>query len=130
MNATLLPSRMRVFIVENHDDTRNILSMLMSAMGHDVRSVGSMQEALEQLPKADADVLLSDIGLPDGDGWELMRRLHLDHPVYAIAMSGYGMAEDRERSLAAGFRYHLVKPMDIEKLEALLAEAAQERSAH
>jgi len=123
-------SRLRVFIVENHDDTRDILSMLMSAMGCEVRSVSCMRDALEQLPGADADVLLSDIGLPDGDGWELMRRLHLEHPVYAIAMSGYGMAEDRERSLAAGFRHHLVKPMDIEKLEALLAEAARERTAH
>ncbi|WP_057298609.1 response regulator [Pelomonas sp. Root1217] len=129
-NAPSHPSRLRVFIVENHDDTRNTLSMLMVAMGHEVRSVSCMREALDQLPAADADVLVSDIGLPDGDGWELMQRLRLEHPLYAIAMSGYGMAEDRERSLAAGFRYHLVKPMDIEKLEALLAEAARERSAH
>jgi CheY-like chemotaxis protein len=57
----------------------------------------------------------------------MLSRLHLPRPAYAIAMSGYGMKEDRERSYAAGFRHHLVKPMDIEKLERLLEEAARER---
>jgi len=120
--------RLRVFIVENNDDTRTILAQLLTAMGHDVRSAASMQEALDELPKAPPDVIVSDIGLPDGDGWELLQRLHLPRPAYAIAMSGYGMAEDRQRSAAAGFRHHLVKPMDIEKLEMLLAEASRERA--
>lgn len=106
-----------------------MLGQLLAVMGHEVRSAASMHEALDQLPEANPDVLVSDIGLPDGDGWELMRRLELPHPVYAIAMSGYGMAEDREQSAAAGFRHHLVKPMDIEKLESLLDEAAREREA-
>ena len=79
---------------------------------------------------ADPDVIVSDIGLPDGDGWEMMQRLRLPRPAYTIAMSGYGMEEDRERSLAAGFRHHLVKPMDIDKLESLLEEAARERDRH
>jgi CheY-like chemotaxis protein len=86
-------------------------------------------EALDALPEADPEVLVSDIGLPDGDGWELLRRVNLPHGVYAIAMSGYGMASDRERSKAAGFRHHLVKPMDIEQLEPLLAEASRELDA-
>jgi CheY-like chemotaxis protein len=120
-------TRLRIFLVENHDDTRLILSQLLSLMGHEVRSAACMQEALDTLPGVAPDVLLSDIGLPDGDGWELMRRLHLQHPPYAIAMSGYGMEADRERSAAAGYRHHLVKPMDIDKLERLLAEAALER---
>lgn len=122
--------RLRVFIVENNDDTRLTLSMLLRVMGHEVRSAATMQEALDKLPEADADVIVSDIGLPDGDGWEMLSRLRLPRPVYAIAMSGYGMAEDRERSQAAGFRHHLVKPMDIEKLETLLEEAARERRQH
>jgi len=118
---------LRVFVVENHDDTREMLMQLLSLMGHDVRCAASMREALEALPGSDPDVLISDIGLPDGDGWQLMERAHLPRRVYAIAMSGYGMSADRERSAAAGFRHHLVKPMDIEKLEALLEEAARER---
>lgn len=122
--------RLRVFIVENNDDTRLTLSMLLRVMGHEVRSAATMQEALDKLPHADADVIVSDIGLPDGDGWEMLGRLHLPRPAYAIAMSGYGMEEDRERSAAAGYRHHLVKPMDIEKLETLLEEAARERRQH
>lgn len=122
--------RLRVFIVENNDDTRLTLSMLLRVMGHEVRSAATMQEALDKLPHADADVIVSDIGLPDGDGWEMLSRLHLPRPAYAIAMSGYGMEEDRERSVAAGYRHHLVKPMDIEKLETLLEEAARERRQH
>ncbi|RZJ07456.1 MAG: response regulator, partial [Rubrivivax sp.] len=119
--------RLRVFIVENNDDTRLTLSMLLRVMGHEVQSAATMNEALDQLPGADADVIVSDIGLPDGDGWEMLSRLHLPRPAYAIAMSGYGMQEDRERSFAVGFRHHLVKPMDIDKLESLLLEAARER---
>ena len=124
------PEPLRVFIVENNDDTRLTLSALLRVMGHEVRCAATMREALDELPDADVDVIVSDIGLPDGDGWEMLRRVQLPHPVYAIAMSGYGMAEDRERSHAAGYRHHLVKPMDIEKLEALLEEAARERRAH
>ncbi|MBL0727192.1 response regulator [Piscinibacter sp. HJYY11] len=128
--STPTPNRpnppLRVFVVENHDDSRLMLTMLLSSMGHQVKSAASMHEALDALPQADPEVLVSDIGLPDGDGWELLKRVHLPHEVYAIAMSGYGMASDRARSLEAGFRHHLVKPMDIEQLEHLLAEASRE----
>lgn len=121
------PTRpLKVFVVENHDDSRLMLTMLLTQMGHQVESAASMEEALGAVPGADPEVLVSDIGLPDGDGWQLLRRLRLPHPLYAIAMSGFGMNADRERSRAAGFRHHLVKPMDIEQLEALLAEAADE----
>jgi two-component system CheB/CheR fusion protein len=124
---TLQPVRpLKVFVVENHDDSRLMLTMLLTQMGHQVKSAASMEEALGALPRAEPEVLVSDIGLPDGDGWQLLRRLRLPHPLYAIAMSGFGMNADRERSRAAGFRHHLVKPMDIEQLEALLAEAADE----
>ena len=124
--STPTPPPLRVFVVENHADSRLMLTMLLAQMGHEVRSAGSMHEALDALPGADPEVLVSDIGLPDGDGWELLTRMHLPHEVYAIAMSGYGMAADRERSKAVGFRHHLVKPMDIDQLEGLLAEAARE----
>lgn len=127
-DAARAPARgLRVFLVENHDDTRTVLTQLLSEMGHEVRSAASMQEALEALPHADCELLLSDIGLPDGDGWQLLERAHLPAHVFAIAMSGYGMGADRQRSIAAGFRHHLVKPMDIEMLEKLLAEARRER---
>lgn len=120
---------LRIFIVEDNDDTRAMLSQLIQVMGYDVGSAGSVSEAIRKLPEADPDVIISDIGLPDGDGLDLMRQLPLSHPVYAIAMSGYGTLADRERSAAVGFRHHLVKPMDVDKLESLLAEASRECAA-
>jgi len=119
---------LRVFVVEDHDDMREMLAAVLTLLGHEVHCAANMQEALAALPAADADVLISDIGLPDGDGWELMRRLRTPRRPYAIAMSGFGLCNDRERSAAVGFRHHLVKPMTIEQLEALLAEAAHERA--
>jgi CheY-like chemotaxis protein len=117
---------LRIFIVENHEDTRFLLGLLLEQLGHTVFSVATLGEALEQVPGADCDILISDIGLPDGNGWELMARLGVDQPPYAIAMSGFGMASDRQRSLAAGFRHHLLKPVEPNQLERLLDEAAAE----
>ena len=117
---------LRVFIVENHEDTRFLLGLLLEQLGHTVRSAATLQEALAALPEARVDVLISDIGLPDGNGWELMARLGEHRPRYAIAMSGFGMASDRQRSLSAGYRHHLLKPVEPNQLENLLDEAARE----
>lgn len=117
---------LRVFVVENHDDTRLLLCLLLERMGHAVISAGSMREALQKIPESRCDVLISDIGLPDGDGWELMHRLNGRRPRFAIAMSGRGLAEDSARSHAAGFRYHLVKPTGPEQIVELLDRAALE----
>jgi CheY-like chemotaxis protein len=117
---------LRILVVENHADTREILISLLEGLGHTVIVAESMRSALRAAPQARCDVLISDIGLPDGDGWELLGRLNLPRPMYAIAMSGYGMAADRTRSKAAGYRHHLVKPMGIEQLEGILNEVATE----
>jgi two-component system CheB/CheR fusion protein len=120
---------LRIFVVENHADTLKYLRMYLEQLGHEVASARSMSEALKTLPDADLDVLISDIGLPDGNGWELLRRAHFDHPVYAIAMSGFGMNADRVRSKEAGFRHHLLKPFVPDELDSMLEEAARERAA-
>jgi CheY-like chemotaxis protein len=117
---------LRIFIVENHEDTRFLLGLLLEQLGHTVLSATTLAETLEALPDAECDVLISDIGLPDGNGWELMARLGADAPRYAVAMSGFGMVSDRQRSLAAGFRHHLLKPVEPNQLERLLDEAAGE----
>ena len=65
---------LRIFVVENHEDTLTALTGYLTQMGHAVRSALTMEDALRKLPLADCDVLISDIGLPDGDGWELLRR--------------------------------------------------------
>ncbi len=117
---------MRIFLVENHVDTRQLLSMYLEGMGHTVVSAGTMAEALEKLPGAACEMLISDIGLPDGDGWQLLQRVALPHPIYAIAMSGFGMSTDHLKSKEAGFRHHLLKPFVPGELDSALAEATQE----
>ena len=116
-----------IFVVENHADTLKYLRMYLEQLGHHVRAARSMTEALAELPGSDCDVLISDIGLPDGDGWQLLREIKLPHSPYAIAMSGYGMNADRLRSKEAGYRHHILKPFQPDELEAMLEEAARER---
>ena len=89
-------------------------------------SATTLADALDELPDAECDVLISDIGLPDGNGWELMARLGDDAPRYAVAMSGFGMASDRAAQPRAGYRHHLLKPVEPNQLERLLDEAAAE----
>ncbi|HEX2540412.1 MAG TPA: response regulator [Caldimonas sp.] len=133
--ATPLPrtagsrAALRIFIVENHEDTRFLLGLLLEQLGHSVLSVATMQEALRTIPDAHCDVLISDVGLPDGNGWELLKKLGSERPRYAVAMSGFGMSADRERSRAAGYRHHLLKPIEPNQLETLLDEAAREIAA-
>ncbi len=117
---------LRIFIVENHEDTRFLLCLLLEQLGHSINSASSLAAALEALPALRCDVLISDIGLPDGNGWDLMVRLGNDRPPYAIAMSGFGMSSDRQRSLNVGYRHHLLKPVEPNQLELLLDEAADE----
>jgi CheY-like chemotaxis protein len=118
---------LRIFVVENHADTLRCLESYLRGSGHEVLHAAGMSEALAALPNANCDVLLSDIGLPDGDGWELLRGAKLPRPIYAIAMSGYGTAADREHSRAAGYRHHLLKPFLPDELDPLLEEAAREK---
>jgi two-component system CheB/CheR fusion protein len=117
---------LRVFVVENHEDTRFLLALLLEQLGHTVFSATTLAEAVAAVPPAQCDVLISDIGLPDGNGWELMTRLGARRPPYAIAMSGFGQASDRLRSIDAGYRHHLLKPVEPNRLEELLDEAARE----
>lgn len=116
---------LRILLVENHEDTRKYLGMFLQDIGHEVVTATTMQETLELAPKSKCNVLLSDIGLSDGDGWELLQKAAFPHPVYAIAMSGFGMRSDHEKSRQAGFRHHLLKPLSVDQLEKALDEAAQ-----
>ena len=112
---------LRILLVDDHEDTRRIIARLLQHRGHVVATACSVQSALECLDAEPFDVLISDIGLPDGSGHELMRQARLRQPVKGIALSGFGMEEDLERSEKAGFNHHLVKPVDFQSLQALLA---------
>jgi CheY-like chemotaxis protein len=118
---------LRIFVVENHPDTMQALGSYLEQMGHKVTRAASQTEALELLPATPCDVFISDIGLPDGNGWELMERADLPSSVYSVAMSGFGANADRLKSRAAGYRHHLLKPFNPEELDAILEEAATQR---
>ena len=124
-----VPRGLRIFLVENHRDTLEAMQMYLELRGHTVQSARTMQFALDALATADCDVLISDIGLPDGDGWELLRRAQFPRPVYAVAMSGFGQGADHVRSKEAGYRHHLLKPFNPAELNVILEEAASELAA-
>lgn len=117
---------LKILLVENHEDTLVYLAKYMRRKGHDVTPSRNMKQAIESISAQPVQVLISDIGLPDGDGWELMREARkINPPPYGIAMSGFGMRSDREKSLEAGYKHHLIKPFMPEELDLLLKEAAQ-----
>lgn len=117
---------LRILVVEDHADTRQLIALYLQMQGHSVETATTMHEALEALSARECDLLLSDIGLPDGDGWELLRQAKPNSPPYAIAMSGFGMVADQARSREAGFRHHMVKPISADKLDAMLEKVAAE----
>lgn len=114
-----------IFIVENHADTLVYLRRYLEQLGHQVQVAHDLTTALERIPQTSIDLLISDIGLPDGNGWELLERLGPDLPYLAVAMSGCGANADRKRSRAAGYRHHLFKPFLPDELAPILAEAGR-----
>lgn len=115
------PCHLKILLVENHEDTLKYLARYLEIQGHEVSGARDMVSAIKALSSSTFDVLISDIGLPDGDGWQLMRQL--ESKPFGIAMSGFGTHSDRQKSLAAGYKHHLTKPFLPEDLDALLAEA-------
>ncbi|MHA3772576.1 PAS domain S-box protein [Verrucomicrobiota bacterium sgz303538] len=123
--SSTLPQMLRILLVEDHEPTRHTLARLLVRRGHDVASAGSVAAALELAGSRPFDLVISDIGLPDGSGHELMQTLRAEHQLTGIALSGYGMVEDIQRSVAAGFFAHLTKPVDISVLEHMLREFSE-----
>lgn len=111
---------LRLLLVDDHADTRHILSRLLGKCGHEVSTAESGQSALKLMETERFDALISDIGLPDTSGYELVREAKRRQPVQGIALSGFGMEEDVRRSLEAGFDYHLTKPVEFQDLRSLL----------
>ena len=114
----------QVLIVDDHADTRRILSRLLSKCGHKVATADSAQSALKLLETDRFDALISDIRLPDSSGYELVREAKQRQPLKGIALSGFGAEEDVRRSIEAGFDYHLTKPVSFQDLRSLLQKIA------
>jgi signal transduction histidine kinase len=122
--ATTAPAR-RVLVVEDNDDAREMLRNLLHLFGHEVHEACDGASGIEEARRVRPDAALIDIGLPGIDGYEVARRIRADVPgARLVALTGYGQPEDRDRALAAGFDVHLVKPVDPEQLQRLLAARA------
>ncbi len=115
-----------ILVVEDHDDTRRALSRVLQRKGYDVTAAGSVAAAVKQFSATAPDLVICDIGLSDGTGWDLMKQLHEHGPVRAIAVSGYGMEHDLKKSREAGFIEHLTKPINISNLEHMIASTLLE----
>jgi signal transduction histidine kinase/ActR/RegA family two-component response regulator len=113
-----------VLVVDDNADVAESLSMIIEILGHRVQAVADGAAALEKARTTKPDVMLVDIGLPGMDGYEVARRIRRDpalERIVLIALTGYGTAEDKARSSAAGFDHHLVKPVDVDALRDLVA---------
>ena len=113
----------RVLLVEDHADTLRTLKRLLERLGYDVRPAASAAAALNVLASEPVDVLISDIGLPDATGHDLMRKVRTSHDVPGIAVSGFGMDADVKNSREAGFIMHITKPIDLKQLDAAIRTA-------
>jgi CheY-like chemotaxis protein len=114
----------RVLIVEDNRDAGETLRDLLNILGHDATLVASGLEALATLRRQGVDVVLCDLGLPEMSGYELAQAVRTDASLketVLVALTGYGQPEDRRRTADAGFDGHLIKPVDLASLNAMLA---------
>jgi CheY-like chemotaxis protein len=111
---------LRLLLVEDHDDTREVLARLLSRRGYDVEAARDAQEARSLSSGKTFDLLISDIALPDATGCELLAELSAKHGLRGIAMSGFGSDADLAQSKEAGFLEHLVKPIDAKALDGAI----------
>lgn len=120
-----VPEPLQVLVVDDNVDAAEITSELLEAQGHAVRIAHDAAAALAAVDELAPDVALVDIGLPGVDGYELARQLRQRiAAIRLVAITGYGQPGDRQRSREAGFAAHLVKPVSIEELEAVVHGAA------
>jgi CheY-like chemotaxis protein len=116
--------RLRLLLVEDHVATRQSLMRLLQRRGYEVESAGSVAQARDLAARSSFDLVVSDIGLPDGTGYELMAGLRDQAGLRGIALSGYGMETDVALSREAGFVTHLTKPVSVQALDEALAMVA------
>ena len=118
--------RRRILIVDDNEDAREGLHLLLTYAGHEVQTSQDASGALEKLRTFQPEIALVDIGLPGVDGYALARMARQTpeaKATYLVALTGYGRPEDRQRALAAGFDAHMIKPVDPDRLCAFLNSA-------
>ena len=113
---------LRILLVEDHQDTRRTLSRLLTHLGHDVVTADNVERAMAIMASNNIDAVLCDIGLPDGSGYEVAAQARANGGIKAIALTGFGTEQDVQRSKEAGFAFHLVKPINFQELQTVLAQ--------
>jgi CheY-like chemotaxis protein len=124
---------LRILVVDDEQDTRELLKTSLSQCGAQVTVAGSTAEAFEAIRASIPDVLISDIGMPDEDGYDLIRRLRSlplesGGKLPAIALTAYARVEDRLQALRAGYQMHVPKPVEFAELVAVVASLAKRNS--
>ena len=129
----LVPTQARsgakILLVEDHPDTAKILSRLLGSLGYSVKMAHTVTEGLQLATSEKFDLLLSDIGLPDASGYELMNRIRQFQDTPGIAISGFGMESDILKSREAGFVDHVVKPVNVTHLHSIIQRVMNEVAA-
>jgi signal transduction histidine kinase len=122
---------LQVVVVEDNEDAAEMMAAWLERLGHEVRVAHTGPEGLEMILASRPDVVLCDIGLPDMDGVEVCRRVvqGMAAPPLMVALTGWGMDADRQRTVEAGFRHHLVKPVAMDKLKAVLQSVPAPRAS-
>jgi DNA-binding response OmpR family regulator len=113
---------LQILLVEDHNDTREALGRLLRYFGYQVHSADTCQTASHLLESRQFQVLLSDIGLPDGNGCDVVSEAKQKQQLVGIAITAFSSACDIKRGLNAGFDYYLTKPLDVSSLRTLLTE--------
>ena len=128
---TPVDSRRSVLVIEDNADAREALVTLLEIDAYAVSSAGDGPECVSLAGRARFDVALIDIGLPGLDGYEVARRIRALGPAtpFLIALTGYGQPEDKKRAEDAGFHAHLVKPIDPDRLSALISLEIPDRGS-
>jgi len=120
----------RVLVVDDDSDTRQMLKAVLSECHADVITAASAAEAIKEIEQRKPDVLVSDLGMPEHDGYELIKQVRktesADHAarVPALALTAYAKAEDRVRALAGGYQVHLAKPVEPAEFVLVVANLA------
>ena len=117
---------LRVLIVDDDADAREMLQVMLSQFGAEVRASSSTKAALKTLERWLPQILVSDIGMPDEDGYTLIQKVResVSETIPAIALTGYARPEDRQQLLSAGYQAHLAKPVELTELVDVIARLA------
>jgi len=115
---------LKILLVEDHADTARVMSRLLRAGGHEVQVADTVMSAIASASASGIDMIISDIGLPDGTGIDLIQEIRKNSKVPAIALTGFGMEEDVAKCIEAGFNDHLTKPVNLQKLEMVIRQLA------